>query len=181
MGKWDSLCRYAVPAILTERGFVLRSERGGDRDFLETLYVAVRWPELEATGWAEEAKLAFLRDQFALQDRHYAEHYADAEFLIVERQSLPLGRLYLFRGEKDIRIVDISLLPDARNTGLGTALLLGVQGEARQTRRSVSIHVEKFNPAQSLYRRLGFKEAGSDGPYWLMKWGGENEENEASD
>ncbi len=176
MGKWDSHPRYVVPAVLAERGYALRSERGGDRDFLETLYIAVRWPELEATGWEEEAKLAFLRDQFALQDRHYAEHYTDAEFLILEKQGLLLGRLYLFRGGSDIRIVDISLLPDARNTGLGTALLLGVQGEARQTGRSVSIHVEKFNPAQRLYRRLGFTEAGGDGPYWLMTWDGEKSE-----
>jgi hypothetical protein len=34
----------------------------------------------------------------------------------------------------------------------------------------VSIHVEKFNPAQNLYRRLGFREAGEDGPYWRMEW-----------
>lgn len=181
MGKWDSSRCYAVPAVLAAQGYVLRAEQGGDRDFLETLYIAVRWPELAAIAWTEEVKLAFLRDQFALQDRHYAEHYAEAEFILVEKQGQPLGRLYLFRGKSDIRIVDISLLPEVRSTGLGTALLRGVQEEARQTGRSVSIHVEKFNPAHRLYRRLGFQEAGSDGPYWLMKWNEKSEESELMD
>jgi hypothetical protein len=34
----------------------------------------------------------------------------------------------------------------------------------------VSIHVQKFNPAQRPYRRLSFVEAGESGPYWLMVW-----------
>jgi ribosomal protein S18 acetylase RimI-like enzyme len=69
---------------------------------------------------------------------------------------------------EDIRIVDISLLPEFRGQGVGTALLGAVTQEAAKEHRSVSIHVEKFNPAQRLYRRLGFVEAGGSGRYWLM-------------
>lgn len=36
--------------------------------------------------------------------------------------------------------------------------------------RSVSIRVEKFNPAQRLYLRLDFRVDGESGPYWLMQW-----------
>lgn len=170
MSKWDSERCFSLPPCLSERGFTLRSEDKGDREFLEKLYIAVRWPELEQCGWTDQARLEFLRDQFGFQDKHYAEHYSDAEFLVLERNDAPLGRLYLFRAAKDIRIVDISLLPETRNTGVGTALLQGVMDEAKTTQRTVSIHVEKFNPAQRLYRRLGFVEIGENGPYWLMEW-----------
>jgi ribosomal protein S18 acetylase RimI-like enzyme len=33
----------------------------------------------------------------------------------------------------------------------------------------VRIHVEKNNPALSLYQRLGFKQIGDRGVYWLME------------
>lgn len=170
MAKTDSVQRFKIPSKLLAQGFELRSERQGDRVFLENLYISVRWPELEPSGWTDEAKLGFLRDQFALQDKHYATHYAEAEFLLLEKQNVPLGRLYLYRAKTDIRIVDISLLPEVRNAGIGTALLQGVIAEAVDAGQSVSIHVEKFNPAQTLYRRLGFRVIEEKGPYWLMEW-----------
>lgn len=170
MGKTDSTQRFAPPAGLAERGLALRPERAEDRPFLEGLYISVRWPELEPTGWPEEAKLGFLRQQYAYQDKHYAEAYFDGEFLILEHEGKPLGRLYLHRDAREIRIVDISLLPEARNQGIGTLLLQGVFAEAEGVGQIVSIHVEQFNPAQNLYRRLGFKEVSENGPYWLMEW-----------
>jgi GNAT superfamily N-acetyltransferase len=148
----------------------LRPQNRDDEPFLTELYLSVRWPELEPSGWPDETKRAFLRDQFRLQSAHYAKAYYDAEFWIVEREGEALGRLYLFRGGVDHRIVDISLLPHARGKGLGGALLQAVQAEAAAAGKSVSIHVEKFNPAQTLYRRLGFHEIGDSGPYWLMEW-----------
>ena len=36
--------------------------------------------------------------------------------------------------------------------------------------KSVTIEVEKFNPAQNLYRRLGFSEIADHGPHWEMEW-----------
>ena len=34
----------------------------------------------------------------------------------------------------------------------------------------MTIAVEKFNPAQTLYRRLGFREFEDQGVYWFMEW-----------
>ena len=69
-----------------------------------------------------------------------------------------------------MRIVDIALLPECRNRGVGTALLQAAMNEAAAAGKTVSIHVEKFNPAQRLYRRLDFHEISESGPYWLMEW-----------
>jgi ribosomal protein S18 acetylase RimI-like enzyme len=36
--------------------------------------------------------------------------------------------------------------------------------------KPVTIHVEAFNPALRLYRRLGFEHADTNGVYFLMRW-----------
>jgi ribosomal protein S18 acetylase RimI-like enzyme len=43
-----------------------------------------------------------------------------------------------------------------------------VRDDAHASGRSVSIHVEQFNPAQHLYRRLGFRDVHLEGTYILM-------------
>ena len=45
-----------------------------------------------------------------------------------------------------------------------------VCAEARAAGKKVSICVEKFNPAQRLYRRLGFREIADEGVHWIMEW-----------
>lgn len=159
-----------LPASLAAQGLALRREVPTDYAFLERLYISVRWEELAGTGWPGEAKLGFLKHQFSLQVRHYTAHYGDTDFGILEAQGEPIGRWYVYRSAKDIRVVDVSLLPEWRARGIATALFEQLFAEARATGRTVSIHVEKFNPAQRLYRRLGFREDGESGPYWLMTW-----------
>jgi ribosomal protein S18 acetylase RimI-like enzyme len=160
----------ALPEELSRRGIALRGETDADFSFLQALYCAVRWPELEPTGWPDAAKHAFLSTQFSYQFRHYDAHYPETDFGIIEQDGKPIGRLYLDRGIPELRIVDVSLMPETRNAGIGTALLLAVCAEAQVEGRFVGIHVEKFNPAQRLYRRLGFAVAGENGPYWRMEW-----------
>lgn len=158
-----------IPAVLAAGNFRLRLETPGDYSFLERLYMSVREYELRPVDWPEAAKMEFLAGQFRLQYRHYAEHYRGSTFSVLERAGVPVGRLYVFRGETDVRIVDVSLLPEVRNAGVGGALLRAVLAEAADAGKTVSIHVEKFNPARRLYRRLGFCEVGDRGPYSLME------------
>jgi predicted GNAT family acetyltransferase len=66
--------------------------------------------------------------------------------------------------------MDIALLPDFRGAGLGTALLAGLFAEATAAGKTVTIHVEGFNPARRLYERLGFRQIGEHGVYHLMEW-----------
>lgn len=149
-------------------GLGLRPETPEDAPFLAALFASVRGPEFAGNGWPDEIRDAFLAQQFRFQLAHYARYYAGAAFLIVERQGAPVGRFYLHRGATDHRIVDISLLPEARNQGLGGALLDIACAEADRLGRAVSLHVEKSNPAQRLYARRGFIRVGESGPHWHM-------------
>jgi ribosomal protein S18 acetylase RimI-like enzyme len=160
------------PAKFVPAGIALRKERAEDQPFLRALFVSIRWPEFEPAGWPDEVRTEFLAGQFILQYRYYAKVYSGGEFMIVEKSGLPVGRLYLFEGEDDLRIVDISLTTEERGRGLGTALLNGVQARAQASGRRVTIHVERNNPAHRLYRRLGFELVEEKGPYVLMEWRG---------
>lgn len=82
----------------------------------------------------------------------------------------PAGRLYVARWPAEIRIVDISLLPEHRGHGIGTALLGDLTAEAAAAGTPLTIHVERFNPALRLYQRLGFVAVGDAGVYLLLRW-----------
>jgi ribosomal protein S18 acetylase RimI-like enzyme len=89
---------------------------------------------------------------------------------VIEVDGTPAGRLYVHRREREIRLMDIALLPEFRGSGLGTALLSGLFAEAAAAGKTVTIHVEMYNPALRLYERLGFKKIGEHGVYHLMEW-----------
>lgn len=161
-----------MPALLraASLGVRLRSVGETDAAFLEQVYRSTREEELSRTGWSEAQKAAFIAMQFHAQDRHYRQHYPVALWLIVEHHGQPVGRLYLERWESEHRIIDIALLPVARGRGLGTALLRDLLDEAAGLQRRVGIHVEKMNPAMTLYRRLGFRTVADKGVHDLLEW-----------
>ena len=141
-----------------------------DAEFLCAVYASTRTEELAVVPWSAQQKEAFLRSQFAAQHDHYQAHYAGASFEVILLRKQPVGRLYVARWEHEIRIVDIALLPEHRRAGIGTMLLNEILAEGRQSNKSVSIHVEQFNPALRLYQRLGFSRISEHGPYYLMSW-----------
>jgi ribosomal protein S18 acetylase RimI-like enzyme len=148
----------------------LRPITPADTSFLARVYASSRAEELALTDWADEQKEIFCRRQFDAQTAYYAATYPEASFQIIERDGEPIGRLYVARWEKQIRIVDITLLPEFRGSGLGTKLLRELQEEARSVGKSLTIHVERFNPALRLYERLGFQQIEDKGVYLLMEW-----------
>jgi ribosomal protein S18 acetylase RimI-like enzyme len=149
----------------------LRAITPEDDSFLAGVYASTRADELAPTGWNDEEKALFCRRQFDAQSAHYAANYPGASFQVIERESRPIGRLYVARWDKEIRIVDITLLPEFRGAGIGTKLLRELQDEARTAGKSLTIHVERFNRALELYQRLGFRQVEDKGVYLLLQWG----------
>lgn len=150
---------------------VLRPELEGDRPFLRRLYGSLRADELTmAVDWSVEQKEAFVDQQFDAQSRYYHQHYVGAEFFVIEAGGIPAGRLYLHHRPREIRLMDISFVPEHRGRGYGSELLRGLFERGTREGKSVTIHVEKHNPALRLYERLGFRQLADRGVYWLMEW-----------
>jgi ribosomal protein S18 acetylase RimI-like enzyme len=107
--------------------------------------------------------------QFDAQDAWWRENYTGATFDVILVEGEPAGRLYVHRGENEIRIVDVALLPEHRGNGIGTSLLRELIAEADADGKSVTIHVERMNPALRLYERLGFSVAEDKGVYLFLE------------
>ena len=140
-----------------------------DEQFLYRLYASTRQEELAMTVWTDAQKETFLRQQFTAQHKFYMEHFAQATFEILLLNKEAIGRLYVDRRVDEIRIIDIALLPEHRNKGIGSSLLKNLLMEAHETAKPLRIHVEKNNPALKLYDRLGFREIEDKGVYYLME------------
>jgi ribosomal protein S18 acetylase RimI-like enzyme len=161
----DVLSRRGSDATIT-----LRPIRTDDRDFLLSLYASTRERELATVSWDDQQKAMFVRMQFEAQHAQYQEHYADASFDVIVLDDRAIGRLYVKRAESEIRIVDIALVPDHCNRGIGTMLLKQLQSEAAAAGKPLRIHVERFNLALRLYERLGFQPIADRGVYLFMEW-----------
>jgi len=147
-----------------------RSTVEADTPFLRHLYGTTREEEMRLVPWTLEQKAAFLDMQFQAQATHYTQFYPECEFLVIELEGRPIGRLYVDRGVDDIRITDIALLPEFRGRGIGRMLMEEILAEGAKTTKRVTIYVEHYNPARRLYDRLGFRHVDTNGVYHLMEW-----------
>jgi ribosomal protein S18 acetylase RimI-like enzyme len=148
----------------------LRPAGPGDAELLYRIYASTREEELAVVPWDAAQKEAFLRMQFAAQDRYYHANFPDASYDLIVGGDEVLGRLYLDRGETAWNVIDLALLPEHRGKGIGTELLTQVLAAAGVAAKPVQMHVERSNPAQRLYDRLGFRQIADKGVYLLLEW-----------
>lgn len=162
---------FALPAPLQRRGIGVRAARSQDIAWLRALYRELRGVEFAPMGWPEQALHAFLDQQFAMQHLHYVRHYPDVDFLIVERDGEPIGRLYLQTQAPEHLLVDISLSATSHGQGIGTGLIEWAQQRALATQCGMRLHVEHGNQdALRLYLRLGFRVIEQMPTHALMRW-----------
>jgi ribosomal protein S18 acetylase RimI-like enzyme len=155
--------------LTTTRRPDLRPAGPADAGVLYRIYASTREDELAVVPWDAPAKEAFLRMQFTAQDRYYHANYPDASYDLIMNGDEVLGRLYVDRGETQWLVLDLALLPEHRRKGIGTQLLTRVLAEADAAAKPVQMHVERFNPAQHLYDRLGFRQIADQGVYLLLE------------
>jgi ribosomal protein S18 acetylase RimI-like enzyme len=148
----------------------LRPVDADDERFLLRVYAGTREEELAPVPWSAEQKAAFVAHQFAAQSAHYAQHYAGLTADVILLGGVPAGRLLVARWAEEIRIVDISILPEFRGGGAGSVLLRELLAEAEAAGKRLSVHVERENRALGLYGRLGFRPVGEHGVHLRMEW-----------
>lgn len=153
----------------------LRPVNQEDDAFIYEVYKTTRVEEMRHVPWNDEQREAFLKMQFSAQQTHYSTYYKDTSHDIILLGKQPVGRLYVAREEDGIRILDITILPEHRNKGLGTPLIKDLMAEAARAHLPLSIHVEFYNPSHRLFDRLGFSKVEDDGFNHLMEWRGSKE------
>lgn len=160
MLKHNDLAGHTLEAQLSHRPELARDEA-----FMSALYASTRAEELALVPWSAEAKAAFVDSQFKAMRHGYATQFPDGEFLIILLGPQPIGRLVIHRSTTELRLVDISILPEFRGRGIGSFYLTRLAGEARLADLPFRLHVFKGSRPWHLYQRLGFQKIGEDGPY----------------
>ena len=147
----------------------LRPVTPADQELLFTIYAGTRREELAAFGWNAAQQDAFLRMQFSAQQRSYGAAYPGADHQIILVDGKPAGRIMVYREPESLLLVDIGLLPEHRNHGVGRQLLEELVAESEKTEIPVRLQVLRTNPAARLYERLGFVKTGEDQMYFQME------------
>lgn len=161
-----------APTKLPGEGNVcLRPVTAEDDEFLLTVYTSSREEELAQVVWAEGQKDAFVRWQFEMQRREYDAHFPDARYEVILVEGRPAGRIWVGSDDKEIRLLDIALLKEFQNRGIGTFLLRRLMDEAAAANKLLRHMVFILNTeAQRFYERLGFVVFEEVGAYKHMEW-----------
>ena len=141
-----------------------------DEPFLYELYCSTRAEEMAGWGLDQAQQRAFLELQFKARQRHYDIAFSGAEHQIILCDARPIGRILVYRSEREIRLVDIALLSEDRSKGIGGSLIEALLEEAKTKGASVTLHVDKLSRAARLYERLGFSVIDETGGSYKMEW-----------
>ncbi len=147
----------------------LRPEVKQDEAFIETLYRSTREAELKLTNWPEEQKNAFVLMQTMAQLSEYKIKFPDAAFQVITYNKQNAGRFYTSENDLEIRLIDITLLPQFRGKGIGSALLKDLVKRSDKVQKKISLHVDPESPAVQLYLRSGFIYIKNNGRHFYME------------
>jgi ribosomal protein S18 acetylase RimI-like enzyme len=154
----------------------LRPVSDSDNDFLLSVYASTREDELAQAEWAEGQKEMFLRWQFDMQRREYEARFPDADYRVIVLDQQPAGRIWIGADNEQIRLLDIALLPQFQNRGVGTALLERLKRQAGSDGKALRHMVFVLNNnAERFYERLGFRKIEDFGAYKHMEWSAEDQ------
>jgi ribosomal protein S18 acetylase RimI-like enzyme len=158
-----------LPLLPDRASLALRPEQPDDEAFQFELYASTRKEELDAWGWPEDFRATFLRVQFKAH-QGYRTQFARADFEIIWQNGQRIGRWVVDRAANEVRLVDIALLGEHRNTGIGSALIRRLQAEAAAAGKPVRLTVLKGYRAARLYERLGFVRISESDLHAEMEW-----------
>lgn len=140
--------------------YSLRQATDFDYDFLYQLkvsclkeYIADTW------GWDE-----------GFQQAHFARHFSPNNSQIVVVDGLDVGELSVEDRVDELFLSRILIQPACQGQGLGTAIIQDLQKQARAREVPLALQVLKVNPAQKLYKRLGFQIIETNETHYLMKY-----------
>lgn len=113
----------------------------------------------------------FLRIQYTAQNERFHQRFPGHERWVVTSGDKRAGRLFLHRSPEILHVLEMTMLPEFRSLGLGSALLRSLMDEAADTDRSVTLRVARRNVrAANLYNSIGFRLVTMDDQDSYFEW-----------
>lgn len=148
-----------------------RAALPADEAFLHRLYASTRDDLRLLVADDPAAVETLIAMQRQVQCAGYLATYPHAQYLVVELNGTPIGRMVIDEGPGTTRLVDIALLPEMRGQGLGTTLLRRLQAAATVRNVALTLSVARGNArARTLYLARGFAVQAQDAARTEMVW-----------
>jgi ribosomal protein S18 acetylase RimI-like enzyme len=148
----------------------LRPVRNDEEDFWREVFcdsVSDHFSSLEMT---ENDLDNLLEMQFQAQNLDYRTNYPNASNDVILFNETKAGRVIHSTEHGDLHLIDLAVLSEFRNLGIGTKILKWLFGKSLRTRLPIRFYVEKMNPAFRLYEKLGFKVVTDVTSHFQMEW-----------
>lgn len=140
-----------------------------DDDLLLRAYTSTR-DDVLGVGWSEAQRREFVELQYRAQRADYEQRFPASEHSIIVVDGKPGGRIWIDRRADEIRLLDLTVLPEYRNHGVGYELLERLIAEARRAGVALRHSVLATNlGALRFYARLGFEVIDDVGMHVLMQ------------
>jgi ribosomal protein S18 acetylase RimI-like enzyme len=159
-----------LPNLFFRNSLSLRPARASDREFIESLYRSTR-DDLHLVD-ASRGFIETLNDQRHLaKTASYSDCFSDAIYFIVEEQGDRIGQVSIDFSHNEIRIIDLSLIPEARGKGYGVKIIKVLKQASNAVCVPIVLNVYKSNSAaKHLYETEGFKVTHSSQMIDSMAW-----------
>lgn len=123
--------------------FTTRTATGDDLDFLDRLYTSNMQCHVERVcSWDPDM---------------FREHFDPSAIQVIEIEERPIGFTRLVHLGDELYLAEVQISRKFQNQGIGTAIVRAAIAESERLDALLTLKVIKGNPAESLYRRLGFR------------------------
>ncbi|MEL6460849.1 MAG: GNAT family N-acetyltransferase [Cyanobacteria bacterium J06621_15] len=92
----------------------------------------------------------------------FKQNYASQNYQVIELDSQIIGFLKIMLSKANVYLGEIQITKKFQNLGIGTKIIKKIIKEAQLNRQRLWLRVIRGNPAEKLYRRLGFTTFASD-------------------
>lgn len=138
--------------------YSFRESCESDYDFLYSLNVATTKEYVSKIwGWDDQFQRSYFRSKFH-----------PSKYKIITFDNEDIGALSLEQQDSKWYINKIQIIPTYQYKGIGTKIIQDILQSAQGNDSVVSLKILKVNPAQNLYKRLGFSFIGETPTHYLM-------------
>ena len=151
--------------------FKTRVAKAEDEALLYRIFAEVKGQEFAPLGWPPEQLESLLRMQYQARKTSYAQtNPAAIDTILCLENETPVGRHLVERQPERYRTVDIAILAEHRNCGIGSWAIRQIQQVAELEGVAYRLRADRASPAQRLYDRLGFISIAGDEQGFEMEW-----------
>src|SRR5262249_50234648 len=134
-------------ATEAERALLLELHPRATRGYVERVY-----------GWDDAEQL-----------RRFTAVFVPTANRVIVWGGRDVGVLRTGESADEVWVANIQVLPEYQGRGIGTQVLMAILADSHRRGRPVTLQVLKVNPAQRLYRRLGFDVIGETTTHLQMR------------